>query len=734
VRELPLIAALAAVWAPPLVAQGTGVVYGSIRDTTGQPLRAAVTVVGGGVRTYADAQGRYRLTVASGRTIVRASHIGFASVVDTLSLSPGDSVERDYSLRPIAVELQPSVVTAAKRSQLLDQAMTSVAVISDTQVSRRAVNTVDEAVDKAPGVQFLNRQINIRGSTGYVQGLGSRVLLLVDGVPANQGDRGGINWDIVPLQDVERVEIVKGAGSALYGSAALGGVVNLITREIPAGFHGRVRATAGSYGNPPHDEWRFRDYIGAHEGIDVTNSYGNDRLRGSLTAGGWHSDGYREQDRRDHWQAAAKAEWRASSVTRVAASGSWASDQYEVPSLWCTQGRCDDRGQSYQPFMIDTSGRGMFTRSDKGYLAATVARTSGARLAWQARGSWLRTHFTDFQPERDDFGIADRLGAEFRAVVQPEPDRVVTAGAETTRSDVRTNIFTGDTNPTSDIARTHTQGEFAAYAESEQRVGRARLTAGARIDYIAVDGGGVEAVVSPRLGAVLETGTGVWRASAGRGFRAPALAERFVSTRAFGFQVIPNPGLDPETAWSFELGHSATSIGWARLDAALFWTEARELIEPTFILQDNVPKIQLQNVARARLRGLDLSVAAHPLTTRLSATLAYTLLDARDLGRDAVLPFRPRHLLTLGTDYTWKSVGVGGDFRYSSRIERIELEQFFGADPRIASRVLDLRARWERGPVSLGVLVTNALNYIYSHVPRTLAPVRTLSVILTWAY
>src|SRR5207249_10970928 len=107
---------------------------------------------------------------------------------------------------------------------------------------------------------FFNGQVNIRGSTGFVEGLGSRVLLLVDGVPANQGDRGGINWDIVPLQDVQGVEIVKGAGSSLYGSAAFGGVVHVLTRHIEPGFHGRARATAGAFANPPYDVWRFRDY------------------------------------------------------------------------------------------------------------------------------------------------------------------------------------------------------------------------------------------------------------------------------------------------------------------------------------------------------------------------------------------------------------------------------------------------------------------------------------------
>ncbi|HVH09153.1 MAG TPA: TonB-dependent receptor plug domain-containing protein, partial [Gemmatimonadales bacterium] len=206
-------------------AQGTGVLYGSVADTLGRPLAAVVRVAGAG-GTAAGADGRYRLSTPAGRIVVRVSHIGFEAVVDALLVPSGDSLERNYRLRPVTVELAPLIVTAAKRSQLLDQAVTSVAVVSDSDVARRAVSTVDEAVNRAAGVQFLSGQVNIRGSTGFVEGLGSRVLMLVDGVPVNEGDRGGIDWDIVPLADVAHVEVVKGAGSGLYGSAALGGVVN----------------------------------------------------------------------------------------------------------------------------------------------------------------------------------------------------------------------------------------------------------------------------------------------------------------------------------------------------------------------------------------------------------------------------------------------------------------------------------------------------------------------------
>jgi outer membrane receptor protein involved in Fe transport len=159
------------------------------------------------------------------------------------------------------------------------------------------------------------------------------------------------------------------------------------------------------------------------------------------------------------------------------------------------------------------------------------------------------------------------------------------------------------------------------------------------------------------------------------------------------------------------------------------------LIEPTFIKDTlGVPKIQFQNVARARLRGLDLSLVAAPAIPGLTTTLAYTLLDARDLATDAVLAFRPTHLVTLGADYAWRAVTVGGDFRYVSRIERIVLGGSWANDPRVATQVLDVRAGWRRGSLLGRLLVANALNYIYNLTPGTLEPVRTVSVILTWTY
>jgi outer membrane receptor protein involved in Fe transport len=238
--------------------------------------------------------------------------------------------------------------------------------------------------------------------------------------------------------------------------------------------------------------------------------------------------------------------------------------------------------------------------------------------------------------------------------------------------------------------------------------------------------------VSPRIGAVLPRGALVWRASVGRGFRAPSLAERFVQTTVSGVTVIPNPDLEAETAWSGELGTATHTPSGAQFDAALFWTEASMYIEPS--VDPMTVQIQFRNVGRARLIGLDLAARTAPVTSPLSLSLAYTFLSTRRLDTvpSQPLPFRPTHLLTLGADYGRGAVSVGADFRFMSRYERVEL--YAPTDPLVSPKVLDLRASWHRGPLAARLLLTNALNYVYNLVPRTLAPVRTLTLVASWTY
>ena len=708
--------------ATPATAQQTGTIVGTVRDTSGAPVTGAKVEAVGAAFTLTGQDGRFRLReVPAGHAHLRVAAFAFQLDSTDVTVPAGDSVTWNVTLKGGVFYLPGLVVTAGKRPESLENVAASVDVLSDTAIARRAVNTVDEAVNRVPGVQLINGQVNIRGSSGFEQGLGARVLLLVDGVPMNEADRAGIDWDLVPVDDAERIEIVKGAGSSLYGSAALGGVVNIITRDIPEGIHGRVRFFGGGFANPPDSLWKFRNFTGMQGGGSLTGSFGTDQVRGALTVGGRHSDGYRQQDASDYLQVAGRGEWLPDPVTHVRFTGTWATHQYQVPLAWCGQNRCANmRGLAYQPFLVDTADSGNHTRSDHGYLTATVTRTPDENTTWMGRASWLRTHFTDFQKAGDDFAVADRFGAEGRIVTTPSPDQTVTVGGELTDNQVSSDIFGN-----------HTQGQFAAYGEAERVVGKVRLTAGVRADFLADDGAGLSAVISPRVAAVLPSTLGIWRASVGRGFRAASMGEKFVTTPVPPFEVVPNPSLHAETAWTGEIGNTAVITPWLSTNAAIFYTRATDYISPELVGDS----IQFQNVQRARLAGVDISLAASPLTPRLTTSVAYTYLDAWELATNSTpgqpLAFRPRHLVTLSADYAVGPASVGADFRYSSRFERVEL---YETDSRVAAKTLDLRAGWRFGQFDVRLLATNALNYIYALAPRTLEPVGTVTMTVTYVY
>jgi outer membrane receptor protein involved in Fe transport len=151
-----------------------------------------------------------------------------------------------------SVNMEKLVVTATRSEISLEKLPMSVTVITADEIEKMPAKTVDEVLDKAVGLQ-VRRNKGLANTTShttiYMRGTGdsSRVLVLKDGVPLNMAYTGTVSlWNTISLDNIERIEIVRGASSALYGSSAMGGVINIITKTPEKAFSGNLSVEAGS--------------------------------------------------------------------------------------------------------------------------------------------------------------------------------------------------------------------------------------------------------------------------------------------------------------------------------------------------------------------------------------------------------------------------------------------------------------------------------------------------------
>ena len=190
--------------------------------------------------------------LAPGRYIVSGSAPGFSTSRQTVIVPMVEPLS--LVLTPAAIVEQVTVVSASRQEELRESLNTRVDVITRSRIEEGGGHeTVGEILREIPGV-VTRRGSETAGAAGeQIQGIDSRqVLVLVDGQPvvgARGSKRGGVlNLDRQSTARLERVEVVKGAASALYGSEALGGVINMITREPKSPFEATLGFTAGSFG------------------------------------------------------------------------------------------------------------------------------------------------------------------------------------------------------------------------------------------------------------------------------------------------------------------------------------------------------------------------------------------------------------------------------------------------------------------------------------------------------
>ena len=652
-------------------------ITGTVTDTTGLPVAGAVVVLqqtANGLERVArtDSSGGFAFPDISPATYeLVASLAGFAPVRQVVRASTDATVS--FILTPAPYQEAVTVVSDSRREQLRETATLPVTVIGGEALRDAQYTSVSEAVREVAGV------VTRRGSEGtdvggeQIQGIDSRqVLVLIDGQPivgARGIKSGAINLDRQSAFGLDRIEIVKGAASALYGSDAMGGVINLIPRDPrrPVEIAGQVGA--GTYG-----------------AVDTAADIGGlTKWATFFLSGGHHQrDAFDLTPSTPDTTGAAIQRQDLSGRVSFAPSPSWLVTG-NVTSYWNTLTARSVGELGVEDARTPSNAQTYGARVERRFDSRTTLelRAYGGRYQETSTGVLLNAARTPLAPADLFEGLAKFDGSVFRSIGQRHQVR---GGLEWTRDEYRGHNRIRD--PEGNAVTTRVA--WGQYDLSPLRT--LTITTGIRVDDHSVFG----TAVSPKVAAVARvTDWLTARGSFGRGFRAPDVGQlyyRFLNPTNL-YQVIGNPHLEPERSRSWQAGLESRTGSRARVSLNVFHNDVTNLIQaanlgfvasptqlaaiaaanditPDFDVQLNRLLFLYENVAHARTRGVELSGDYRiGQVVRIGGTYAY--VDAVDASTGAAISNRNPHQGTVRVDWTPDRSGIRANLRgafYSSWI------------------------------------------------------------------
>ncbi|MDP1677165.1 MAG: TonB-dependent receptor [Bacteroidota bacterium] len=687
---------------------------------------ASVFVPNTSIGTSTGIDGKFIITnLPSANATLIISAIGFKPI--NVAVESDSAIEMVIELSSSPVQTQTVVVTANKRQQTLEEVPVSMSIIDAKLISSRTAISVDDALRYIPGVNFNQTQMNIRASSGYSRGVGSRVLMLVDGMPLLAGDTGEITFESIPIFQIDRVEVLKGAGSALYGSGALGGVINVLTKEISEEPLFRWKTYSGMYSSPKFDEWKWSDKTRFTNGEYIGFEQKFDNIGISTSLHRTFDDGYRENDWLRRYSGFLKIKYDFS-PTQAFTFTTTGFLQQRGDFLWWKNLTNALRPADGQRNASVTSLRWNNTAHYTLYVNENIF---GDVKVVHFHSNW---HRDSLNLKRMDESSSDAFTVDAQGNLIVNKQNILTVGIVGNREEVQSMTF-----------GTHVSNGFALYLQDEFTfMQNFSATAGVRYDVQQVKGLSQNEQINPKFGMRYSPYEGsTLRASVGRGFRAPSIGELYVSTSNTGSSivVVPSTYLKPEHSWSYEIGGTQLISGESMVDIAFFQSDLSDLIEPSVELDQtlNAAVVRFRNITQARIQGFETGYHSQWFDRALSFEVNYNYNWAVNRETGSFLKYRPRHIAMTNISYEQAMFNGGIDFRFISRVEEIDdnlikLAPINNGEQRVPIYIVDVRIAanlTEIGyPINASLNIHNLLHYNYVELIGNIAPPRQFVVTL----
>jgi len=663
-----------------------------------------------------DIDGRYSLKVDPGKVTITYKYIGFTTIVNTYDLKPGQTKIEDIQMYEESMIIEGIVVSAGKFEQKLSDVTISMAVLKPDRIEKQNTNNLSEVINKIPGVDVFDGQPSIRAGSGYSYGAGSRVMVMMDDMPLLSPDAGDAKWNYMPIENTAQVEVIKGASSALFGSSALNGVINLRTAFPKDKPQTKITINEGVYLNPKRKEliWWDEytpDYTNTlmakiinplslfgmkNPGFGgVTFSHLHKFGQFDLGVGGnfFEDQGFRYPNGESRGRANVNMRYRVKKIEGLS-FGLNLNAMYAATSNFFLWGNADSAAYMQRTDAI-THNKGFRANVDPYFL---YFNKRGSKYTLKLR--WFRTSNL-FPNEPDKNNISDIYYGDYQYQHNFKGIHNLTAGISGSYSNSQAELF-GE----------HDGVNISIYTQYDAKFWKKlSISLGLRGEYYRIDTAISESTFSFKIKGkdhsmpitpVFRAGVNYQaakytfiRASFGQGYRFPSVAEKFIKTNIGGLNLFPNKQLKPETGWAAEIGiKQGVKIGkWnGYLDLAGFWTEYKNMMEFTFgvykpdtALYPTLDDIGFKslNVGHARISGIDATFTGQgtlfgfPATILAGYTYTYPInldYDAADTTGNSmkILKYRFLHSVKVDFDITFQIFTLGIGMIYNSNMINID--------------------------------------------------------------
>ena len=730
---------------------------GTLTDSlTGEALiGASVSDPLGDTGTVTDVTGRYALSLSSGWHTIEFSYLGYETISRDVMMN--DNIVIDAQLGESSTILETTTITGSRYEKSLAKSVVSINVIKPQLIDNNNINIIDKLLDKIPGVQMIDGQANIRGGSGFSYGAGSRVLLLIDDVPAFQADAGRPLWDDIPVENISQIEVLKGASSALYGSAALNGIINIRTGYATAEPQTKAYTSYTYFMDPQDDRkkwWGTDETIAAPYIVNVGLSHKQKFGKLDVVASAFAEkfERYVENSFKNRIRASTNLKYRLSDRVTISANMMYNYKKDDNFFIWENASTGTYKGSAgtstggvTNRFYIDPQVTVFDKRNNKHRFIGRYFYINNGSLGTQATAS------NNIYGEYQYTGRVSELDLDY------------TAGTSTYFLQSESQLF-GDVNVTGYNSAIFGQFDKGFFND------KLELTIGARLelnqldipdiyqlDTLAVES---ESKFVKRLGLNYEALSFVnLRFSYGEGYRFPTIAEKYIQTNLGGISVLPNPELQSESGWTSEFGiKSLFRVGtWeGYVDLAAFRSEYEDMMEFTFLDNGGSLGFQSINIGNTTINGFEVNLVGRsklgdfPINLLAGLTVIrprYSDFDNNVTIQNSIskpidenenpnfLKYRSKRNFKIDAEIEINKLTLGTAFNISSAIVTIDQFLFNFAQIGIYKEInpggfsrWDARASYDFDIIKVSVLSNNLLNGEYSIRPGTLEPPRSIAV------